>query len=495
MDMLLAEKYRRIFVNKTIDAYTIEKLINCGKSAAVFLADSGDGHKVAVKIFDTELISKYGADVQEQRIEREVSLKGHSITGLVQIFGGGTIIIDTVMYYYIIMEYIEGENLKQYISRNNPCDEIFAKKVFACLSSVCNELLSLDIAHRDIKPENIMLTSKDEIILMDLGVLKIIGNIDLTDVNGHTPFIATLKYAPPELLLRNEVDTVDGWKAINIYQIAATLHDVLMGYEIFNQCEEPYGKLVMAVINEKPRIERSDYSQDFVMLIRNMLIKDWKDRLAVYNQNDVDAILSNKVTKTNEELLARLKNIKAGYKDDISEIEQLQMKSIQDRAQLEIICTTMDEIIHECFLKMQREKIINGLTTTDNPNLNRQRIKQYSIDGDLSQGFVKPVIIYIQYPNKHDVCYVNILGEIAFSEQILDGQHRFIQFYAGEFDQQLFTERITETIYKLVFKALSIMKSYVEKELEWKKRTAVTTGPHARFSSVPQNIIINDFEV
>ena len=194
--------------------------------------------------------------------------------------------------------------------------------------------------------------------------------------------------------------------------------------------------------------------------------------------------------------LTKLKNIKVGYKDDIAELEQIQMKRIKDQAQLEEICATMDRLIYECFFRMQEEKIISpGVSTTENPDLARQRIKPYSINGDLSQGFAKPIRIYVQYPNKHDVCYVNILGEIVFTDNALNGQHQFIQFYAGEFDEQLFMEKATEAIHKLVLKALSIMKPYVEKELEWKKRTSATTGPHTRFSSVPQNIIIDNFDI
>jgi hypothetical protein len=63
-------------------------LIDHGKSAAVFRA-SGRGGIVAVKIFDDELIARYGDDTQFERINRELQLIGKSHPNLVKILGGG----------------------------------------------------------------------------------------------------------------------------------------------------------------------------------------------------------------------------------------------------------------------------------------------------------------------------------------------------------------------------------------------------------------------
>ena len=43
---------------------TFRKLLGCGQSAAVFLADTSDGQTMAVKVYDSRLLQKYGREVQ-----------------------------------------------------------------------------------------------------------------------------------------------------------------------------------------------------------------------------------------------------------------------------------------------------------------------------------------------------------------------------------------------------------------------------------------------
>ena len=73
---------------KIIDGWTIESLINHGKSAAVFLA-SKEQEKAAVKVFDDELIEKYGDKTQLARIDRELTLVGQIHPNMVKLFSGG----------------------------------------------------------------------------------------------------------------------------------------------------------------------------------------------------------------------------------------------------------------------------------------------------------------------------------------------------------------------------------------------------------------------
>jgi len=77
MDRVKAEILEKALVGNLIQGWTIRSLISNGKSAAVFLADGKDG-EVAVKVFDTELIARYGDDTQFARIDRERELIGKS---------------------------------------------------------------------------------------------------------------------------------------------------------------------------------------------------------------------------------------------------------------------------------------------------------------------------------------------------------------------------------------------------------------------------------
>ena len=84
---------------------------------------------------------------------------------------------------YIIMNYLEGESLKQWLVRRNmPLDE---KSCFELLEPVMRDLQQVHergIIHRDIKPDNLMRTPGGKLILLDLGAAKDLSGRSLTRV-------------------------------------------------------------------------------------------------------------------------------------------------------------------------------------------------------------------------------------------------------------------------------------------------------------------------
>jgi serine/threonine protein kinase len=85
MDM---HKMSAELLGKTVGGWLIKEYINHGKSAVVFLAQRSS-QEAALKIFDPEIVERYGRDVQSARIKREVSLIGKSHPNLVAIYDGG----------------------------------------------------------------------------------------------------------------------------------------------------------------------------------------------------------------------------------------------------------------------------------------------------------------------------------------------------------------------------------------------------------------------
>jgi serine/threonine protein kinase len=66
------------------------------------------------------------------------------------------------------------------------------------------------------------------LVLLDLGVLRPIAGSTLTDANGIQAFVGTLQYSSPEFLLRQEEESLDGWRSLTFYQIGGVLHDLIM---------------------------------------------------------------------------------------------------------------------------------------------------------------------------------------------------------------------------------------------------------------------------
>lgn len=279
MDKARAKRFERELVGQSVNGWTVQEYINCGKSAVVFKAQNG-ARLGAIKFFDPEIIDKQGAEIQLQRIEREKSLIGKKHLNLIEIFDGGHWTGSDLPLgdlYYVVMEYLPWKNLAEALATVPVGAE---RKIIRQIASAARFLESLQLCHRDIKPENIGISDDFKTVkLLDLGVIRPHGTKAITDGTKGRVFIGTLKYSPPEFLLREEKDTKEGWRAITFYQLGAVLHDLIMRRPLFADFEDPYARLVNAVQHETPKIESKVVPPALVELARYCLVKPALTRL------------------------------------------------------------------------------------------------------------------------------------------------------------------------------------------------------------------------
>lgn len=271
--------------DRLVDRWTICDLINFGKSAAVFAATC-DGQDVALKVFDVELVERYGRLTQLNRIAREVSLAEHRHPNLVAIYDGGE--CPRTGLLYVVMERVDAPSLDkvlQVVSRD--C----IRRIIRHVAKAAQFLETLELAHRDIKPANIAVTP-DKAVLLDLGVIRAISNPGDTDDDDAKNFIGTLQYSPPEFLLRTEEDSINGWRAVTFYQLGAVLHDLIERRTIFSHALDPYARLVNAVQQDKPAITATDVPSDLISLAERCLVKNPSSRLELVSWNDFETIPS-----------------------------------------------------------------------------------------------------------------------------------------------------------------------------------------------------------
>jgi serine/threonine protein kinase len=276
MDHDLARRLEGQLRGKTIGGWTVGDLLGNGKSAAVFAATNGD-RSAALKVFDRDLVRRYGADVQRVRIQRELALVGHSHPFLVQIYSAGE--DSDLDLFYVAMERLPDRNLAQALA-DLPDSSI--PIVLGRIASAARFLLEeRNTAHRDIKPENISVAADlTEVKLLDLGVLRPIdGYESITDQGDQKIFVGTLNYSPPELLDREEEDTPDSWKAITFYQLGAVLYDMIERRSLFADVS-PWSRIVDAVRTQRPTFHRTGTSPHYRALALECLAKDPKVRLA-----------------------------------------------------------------------------------------------------------------------------------------------------------------------------------------------------------------------
>ena len=123
-------------------------------------------------------------------------------------------------HYYLAMELIEGENLLQRLARAGPLDPLSSLDV---VGSVCEALGVLEekgLVHRDVKPGNILIGSRGQVKLADLGLFK-----GLDGSGKEDPVCGTPHYMAPEQIRGGaEVDT-----RTDLYSLGATWYHMVVG--------------------------------------------------------------------------------------------------------------------------------------------------------------------------------------------------------------------------------------------------------------------------
>lgn len=281
---------------KPFAGWKIQSFIDNGKSAAVFRA-TRDGETAAIKIFDTDLITRFGGDALMVRTEREKKLLHHNHPNLVKMLDAG--VDEESGLHFLAMEFLDGRSLADCLE-DIPPDNVAS--LIEQLASAASFLEDMQLAHRDIKPPNIMI-SRDfaTLTLLDLGVLKPIGEVGLTDHGNALLFIGTNQYASPEFAMRDERDDIEGWRALTFYQIGAVLHDLIMKQQLFAEHLGVPARLAHAVQHEVVQIRSATTSPWLVSLAQNCLVKSPETRLRLVRWES----FKSKVPKTDQALELR----------------------------------------------------------------------------------------------------------------------------------------------------------------------------------------------
>jgi serine/threonine protein kinase len=125
---------------------------------------------------------------------------------------------------YLIMDYIEGEDLQERLERLGPLDE---EEVVFIGASICDALSYMHsrdpmILHRDIKPANVRITPNGGVYLVDFGLAKIITGDQTTSTGARA---MTMGFSPPEQYGAARTDA-----RTDIYSLGATLYTALTGF-------------------------------------------------------------------------------------------------------------------------------------------------------------------------------------------------------------------------------------------------------------------------
>ena len=202
---------------KTLNGrYKIQSLIGTGGMAAVYLAkDLILDRLVAIKVLRLDFRQN---DDAMRRFRRE-ALSATQLThpNIVGVYDVG----QSQEMNYIVMEYVEGTDLKDYVRQRGALHPIEAVRIMMQIVSAIAAAHQNRIIHRDIKPQNILIDREGNVKITDFGIAVALSDTSLTQTNT---LLGSVHYLSPEQA-RGGMATIQ----TDIYALGIVLYELLTG--------------------------------------------------------------------------------------------------------------------------------------------------------------------------------------------------------------------------------------------------------------------------
>lgn len=203
------------------DRYRILDTLGEGGMANVYLAeDIILQRKVAVKILRLDLQKEPQTLARFQREALATSELSHP--NIVMVLDVGT---DHGLPY-MVMEYVDGPDLKDYILQNSPLDLQNVIRIMDQILSAMRLAHKHNVIHRDLKPQNILMDKRGNIKIADFGIAVALNQNSITQTNSA---LGSVHYMSPEQTRGGLVT-----KQSDIYSLGIILYELITGSVPFN---------------------------------------------------------------------------------------------------------------------------------------------------------------------------------------------------------------------------------------------------------------------
>ncbi|ORI05183.1 serine/threonine protein kinase [Mammaliicoccus sciuri] len=264
--------------------YEFVKYLGGGGMSNVYLAkDKILNRDVAVKVIN---IPPYEKEKAVERFEREVqntTILSHS--NVVNVLD----VEEDDNCYYLVMEYIEGPTLKEYLCKEGKLSADEAVEMTLQILKGIAHAHHHRIIHRDIKPQNILMTKNGTLKILDFGIARALSETALTETN-HV--MGSVQYLSPEQAKGQSTD-----ESSDIYSIGIVLYELLTGHPPFNG-ETPVSVAIKHIQEELPSIrkERPSIPQS----IENVIMKATRKEKSL-RYRDTDEMYYDLLTALDDE--------------------------------------------------------------------------------------------------------------------------------------------------------------------------------------------------
>ncbi|WP_413301371.1 Stk1 family PASTA domain-containing Ser/Thr kinase [Bacillus sp. 1P10SD] len=248
--------------------YKILDMVGGGGMANVYLAhDMILDRDVAVKMLrldfanDEEFIRRFRREAQ--------SATSLAHPNIVSIYDVG----EENDLYYIVMEYVDGQTLKQYIQQNSPLKVEDAIGIMRQLTSAISHAHQNHIIHRDIKPHNILIDHDGNVKVTDFGIAMALSATSITQTNS---VLGSVHYLSPEQARGGMAN-----RKSDIYSLGIVMFELLTGRLPFSG-ESAVSIALKHLQSETPSVRR--WNSNIPQSVENIVLKATaKDPFHRYN--------------------------------------------------------------------------------------------------------------------------------------------------------------------------------------------------------------------
>ena len=199
--------------------YKALRCLGAGGMGQIFLAETAEGEKVAVKLLNKEMIEQPGAAVRFTQLGAMAMKLKHP--NVVTVIDCGT--LDNGQPYWV-MEYLDGKDLGEFLSEKGTIDYNRMLEIARPVCSALNAAHQAGLVHLDIKPSNIFLSRKGDqevVKLIDFGIAALAGK---GESGGADSILGAPEYWSPEQASAREVDGRS-----DLYSFGVVLYEALTG--------------------------------------------------------------------------------------------------------------------------------------------------------------------------------------------------------------------------------------------------------------------------
>lgn len=237
--------------------YKIIEVIGGGGMANVYLAkDMILDREVAIKMLRLDFANEEEFIKRFQREAQSATSLAHP--NIVSIFDVG----EEDDIYYIVMEYVNGMTLKQYIQKHSPISIDKAIDIMSQLTSAISHAHQNHIVHRDIKPQNILIDHDGTVKITDFGIAMALSATSITQTNS---VLGSVHYLSPEQA-RGGMAT----RKSDIYSLGIVMFELLSGRLPFSG-ESAVSIALKHLQSETPSLRR--WNQDIPQSVENIVLK------------------------------------------------------------------------------------------------------------------------------------------------------------------------------------------------------------------------------